>query len=326
MNYNKYLKELRRIYESTGLKSDSIAFMMSKKYPEIKPQNFARWIRKNKVLSGFREPVTMPKVLFLDIETAPSLGFYWSLWSNPMQSMIIKRQHMIGWSAKWMFDSEIYSQIMTPKEVDDRNEKKIIKAIWDLVDDADIVVGHNAKAFDMRHLNARFIENGMPKPSSYLIIDTLKHCRKAFKWESYRLDFIGREIFGIEGKMETPKKLWFDAVNAPYLRKGGTREKQKEALEIMEEYNKEDIRLLEDVYFLVRPYINPHPNLSLFVDDGSELCPVCTSKNYETVSEYSTYVNIFPECRCKDCNSLFRMRKNSTPEQIKKRLTVSLPR
>lgn len=323
--YDKFIKETRKLYEETGLKSDALALQMHERYPsEINPSAFARHIRRYKWTDIFK-PKQNFKVLLLDVETSPIIAGTWSFWSNPMQSMVFKRPMILTWSAKWLLQDEILSDKLTPKEVNDNNDKRIIDSIWKLVNEADVLIAHNGAKFDFKVLNTRFIENKLPKPSSYQFIDTLRHVKRQFRFESNRLDYIARNIFKIDGKMETPKNLWFDAINGKYLRSGGTKEIQTEALSIMEDYNREDVRVLEDVYFLIRPYIQPHPNLALLVDSDKCICPACTSDDFELVGEYLTYVNIFDQFRCKSCQSLFRTRKNTTPETIKNRLLVSTP-
>jgi hypothetical protein len=318
--YTKYYDEARKISLETGLKSDSVAMELASKYPEIQPATFARRLRKDKVLEIYYH---QPKVLLLDIETSPIIAGAWSFWGNPMQSMVFKRPLILSWSAKWFFSDNILSDVLTYKEVNNNKDKRIIKAIYKLVDEAEVLIAHNGVKFDFRYLNTRFIENGLPKPTSYQFVDTLRACKK-FKFESNRLDYIARNIIGIEGKKETPKNLWFDAINGAHFKANGTKEKQETALKIMEEYNREDVRVLEDVYLWLRGYIPNHPNFLLISDLNKEACPKCLSDNIHFVSEYMTMVNLYPEYRCKDCGNTFRMRKNITDPQKRERLTVNI--
>jgi hypothetical protein len=98
---------------------------------------------------------------------------------------------------------------------------------------------------------------------------------------------------------------------------------EADALKQMSEYNDRDVILLEDVYLQLRPYIQPHPNVGLYISDGVSRCPTCASGNLREVGEYTTTMSIYTEYKCLDCDSHFRGRK-----AIKKGLGVnsSLPR
>ena len=101
---------------------------------------------------------------------------------------------------------------MKPKEIQIRNDKRIVVGLWKMLDEADIIIGHNAKNFDVKKSNTRFIANGLTPPSPYQIIDTLEVSKKHFAFTSNRLDFLGEFLEG-KGKIKTDFKLWRDCDN-----------------------------------------------------------------------------------------------------------------
>jgi len=84
------------------------------------------------------------KILILDIETAPIRGWVWSLWKqNVGINQIDKDWFMFTWSAKWLFDKKVMSDRLTKKEALKQNDKRIVKGMWNLLNEADIVIAHN---------------------------------------------------------------------------------------------------------------------------------------------------------------------------------------
>lgn len=253
------------------------------------------------------------RILIFDIETAPLRAYVWGLWKqNINHDHILTDWFMLTWSAKWLFDDEVMNDKLTVEEAVNENDKRITKSLFALMNEADIVVAHNGDKFDLRRINTRFIINGLGRPSSYHSIDTLKHARKRFSISSNRLDYLG-QFFGLGRKVETGGfKLWDRCMRG-----------DKSALQEMSLYNDQDVLLLEDVYLHLRPYIQPHPNVGLYINDNVSRCPTCASDKISEVSEYMTTVNIYPEYKCVDCGSHFRGRK-----AIKKSdgINSSLPR
>lgn len=156
---------------------------------------------------------------------------------------------------------------------------------------------HNC-GFDVPMMNNRFIMHRLPPPSPYIIIDTKQHASKAFKFPSNKLDYIAQQ-FGVGSKIKTDFDLW----------RGCLRGDEK-ALQQMSAYNDMDVKILEDVYLIMRPYIKPHPNVSLFIEDSQSRCPTCASDQLEEIGTYNTNVSAFVTHRCKSCGSTCRTRHN----------------
>ena len=253
----------------------------------------------------------MPKILLFDIETSLMEVYVWGLYKQFIpHTNIIKDQngnektwYVLSWAAKWLFDDQIQSDIVTPKEAVARNDKRILESIWKLLDEADIVIGHNGDRFDIRKLNARFIDNEMIPPSPYRTIDTLKVARKEFAFVSYKQDFLTKH-FKLEQKLSTEFQLWVDCMHGNQAR-----------LNEMQEYNRHDVMGLEEVYLKLRPYIKNHPNLGVLMD--MDVCPNCGCEHIdETESIYFTTANQFPVYRCQGCKTPYiRHKKNSNQVQ-----------
>jgi len=242
------------------------------------------------------------KILIFDIETSPSKAYVWSKWKqNINDCQLIDEWFMLTWSAKWLFDDTIYNAKLTPKEALKQDDERITKSIWEMLDKADILIGHNIAKFDVKKLNTRFLMHGLPSPSSFLMIDTLVHARKSFAFHSNKLDFLAQRL-GVGKKVSHAGfDMWAKCL-----------EGDKESLDKMSEYNDGDILINEEVYLKLRPFIRPHPNLSLFLDTDDMVCPSCESDRLKYVSDYSTYANTYSEYRCSHCGNRCRTNKAQT--------------
>ena len=222
----------------------------------------------------------MSKMLLLDIETAPSKAYIWSLWTEPRSmTFVIEDWYIICWCAKWLDKKKVLSAALPdektyPKEQE--NDKSIMKKLWVLLDEADIIIAHNGKKFDIKRINTRFIIHGMPPPSPYKVIDTLNIARSTFAFMSNRLDDLGA-FLKVGKKHETDFKLWKDCL-----------EQSKIAWKRMVAYCKNDILLLEKVYYKIIPYATRTPNVAIYENRADLACTKCGSTNVQSRGYYYT--------------------------------------
>ena len=136
------------------------------------------------------------KKLFLDIETAPSVVYVWGLFNQNVQlNQIVEPGYTLCWAAKWEHGKEImFSSIQDGKE-------KMVREIYDLLEEADVLVHYNGRKFDIPILNAEFVKLGLDPPSSYRHIDLLKTARSNFRFTSNKLDFVAQHL-GVGGKVQ----------------------------------------------------------------------------------------------------------------------------
>jgi DNA polymerase elongation subunit (family B) len=257
---------------------------------------------------------TSAKVLILDIETAPISAFVWGIWNQNVGTHQIQSDWFcLTWAAKWLFEDKVYSAKLKPKEVLEQNDKRIIEGIWRLVNEADIVIAHNGEKFDMPKLNSRFIINGLNPPLPYQQIDTLKHIRRQFGFTSNKLDYVNK-LLNLERKKETNFELWERCM------KGNAN-----ALSEMEDYNVQDVRILEETYLLIRAWIKPHPNMGLFIlDEKEHRCPNCGSSDLEVMGKnYNTTANVYELMRCSNCGASSRKRLGAANIKQKRHLLIS---
>lgn len=239
------------------------------------------------------------KVLIFDIETAPLKAYVWKRWKETIAlDQTISEWFVICWSAKWLYSNKVMSDCITPEEVLKEDDSRIVKSLWELFDEADIIVAHNGSMFDIPKMNSKFVMAGLMPPSSYFSVDTLAIAKKVFGFSSNKLDALAG-YFGIPHKMDTDFTLWKKCLEGDLL-----------SLNYMLEYNKKDVEILEEVYLKLRPFIKGHPNIANLTNKvccshcGSEkLVPIPNKFYYTSISKFQLY-------RCKDCGAVVRGRKN----------------
>lgn len=269
----------------------------------------------------------IPKILLLDIEILPMHALIWGTYKQRIPISNIELDWcVLSYVAKWLNQSEYYHDILTSEECrfrynnqnpkKERNEvdKRVCASLYKLMDEADIIVGHNLNRYDHRKMTARFIEFGFGPLSPLQTIDTLMQSRKLSMFSSHKLDYLG-QLLRNKGKIETNYQLWKDCMVG-----------NEDALGRMLEYNIEDVALLEEVYLWLRGYMKSHPNLGLYYDLEEPICPNCGGEIEETDKFYYTTANKFRACRCRKCGAYSRLRTSDISKDNKRHLLSALAR
>ena len=260
----------------------------------------------------------LPKILIFDIETAPLRAFVFqmSVWGgNIRDEQVISEWFMLTWSAKWLFDDKVYSAKLTGKEARNEDDSRIVKSLWNLVNEADIIIAHNGVRFDVPNINTRFLLNGLEPCAPYQQIDTKKVASKQFGFTHNSLNGLTK-IFGLPQKIDTDFELWKRCLNG-----------ESKALLEMETYNKQDVEILEEVYLKLRPWIKSHPNVALYAESEHPLCTHCGSDDLTPLTKnYHTMTGAYKTHRCNGCGTIVRERKSVFPKSANKSLMASLAR
>ena len=261
-----------------------------------KKKTVKKKIQKKKTLSK-------PKVLIYDIETAPILGYVWGLWDNNVGlNQINTDWYILSWSAKWLDDPAskvMYKDSRGRANVED--DSHLLKDMWDLLNEADIVITQNGKKFDQKKLNARFILNGYEPTSSYKHIDTLQIAKKHFGFTSNKLAYMSDKLCVKYKKLQHGKfpgfEMWRECLAD-----------NQEAWKEMEKYNRYDVLSLEELYKKLIPWDNSI-NFNLYHDSDDIVCK-CGSTDFMKNGFYRTASGKFQKFRCKGCGAETRDKVN----------------
>lgn len=250
------------------------------------------WYILNEYYYNKQEKKEGPRILIFDIETSPELGYVWGRFKQFLAPVQVKqRSFMLTWSAKWLGEEEVvddaifYSRDVPEGGYGEKDDYEVVVSMWEYLDAADVVVAHNGLRFDLPYLNSRFAYHNLGMPSPFKVVDTCKIAKKYFRFPANSLKELGIYL-GIEvPKLDTDFQLWIDCM-----------EGKKEAWEYMVEYNRYDVKLLEEVYLRLRSYDKSAPNLALYFDDDILRDPVTGSTEvvedgfaYTAQSKFQSY-------------------------------------
>jgi len=260
------------------------------------------------------KPQAPPSILLFDIETAPLKAYLWSMWQQGVSlEMTDGGWYVLCWAARWLFSDEVMSDVVTPREVKIENDKRVVASVWDLIDKADILVGHNIDKFDLKRLRWRWLIHEMKPPMPFRTVDTLKVAKKEFDPPSRKLDGINK-FLGKTRKIKTDAQLWIDCI-----------EGDKQALRDIEEYCRGDVFALEDTYLAFRPWIHSHPNIGLYRELDEPVCSNCGGTDIKWKGYYYTDISKFRAGRC-ECGAIVRLRQNEYPKEKRKNLAIGTAR
>ena len=250
-------------------------------------------------------PTVNARVVTLDIERIPGRvrtqhrgftieGDVWDL--NALKDITRRRIHaddMIAWPrticAAWKWYDQADVEFAAEWEVGGYDG--FMRRVWDVFNDADLIIGHNADRFDARHLTGGWAEMGLPAPSPYKVVDTLKIARGTFAYESNTLDALNRRL-GIDAKTDK-----YDARIARAAVNG-----DKEAQARIEGYNRGDIIASEALFDRLRPYAKGIPHLGMWTDDEMA-CPSCGSTMTATGKTVHANVQRYEHLTCPNCGA-----------------------
>lgn len=239
-----------------------------------------------------------PRILILDIERLPGT-FTSNFWD--MRSHLNKRispddvtewPRTICWAAQW--EGEDPDVFYFAAEWDGGHEA-MIRAAWDLFDEADVVVGHNMARFDAKKLRSEWALYGLHDPSPWKVVDTMRVAFDRFGFESNTLNSLCTR-FEVDAKTDK-----YDAKTARAATEG-----DREAQSKLKRYNVGDIVATKGLYrvFRDRGYIPGHPVMAPGVPMR---CTSCGGGNLEPMDKpYRANVMEYRAYRCTSCGSVLK--------------------
>lgn len=239
-----------------------------------------------------------PKILALDIETAPLLSSTWGIWDQNIALNQIEREwFVLSWAAAWVDKSSSPKDVMYMDQRNAKNiedDKKILDGIWKLLDECDIVLSQNGISFDIKKLNARFAMHGMSPPSPFRHIDTLKIAKKYFAFTSNKLEWMS-DKFCVKYKKLNHKKypgfeMWKECLKG-----------NKDAFKSMEKYNKWDVLSLIELYKKLQPW-DSSLNFNTYKDDINNRC---NCGEYDLIKRGFSFTNTgkYQRYKCNSCGN-----------------------
>jgi len=248
--------------------------------------------------------VSEPKILFLDIETAPDVTWSWGVYQ---ENAIAVKEHwyVLSFAARWRGSEKMIVKGLCDYkgyEGGNKQEPLLLQDVWKLLDEADIVVAHNGLDFDIKKLNARFIAHDFDPPSPFKSVDTKRDLKRVAKFSSNRLNWLSKQL-GLGAKLleQHDWELW-----------QGCMEGNKKKWDIMKRYNAHDVELLEELYEVLAPWI-AQPQVH-----GSMQCtnPACGSKGRQKRGLQRTTTMVYQRYQCQQCGAWSRSSKGERASDV----------
>lgn len=221
-----------------------------------------------------------PKILLLDIETAPGIAYYWNLYDDSIPlDRIIAPSRILCASFKWY--GEKGGETFVSEWGD--GQRKMLQVIRDAMSQADAVVTYNGTKFDFKWLRGEFIAKRIRPQGHFANIDLYKLVKQC-RFDSGKLDYVAKYLEIGQKTKHAGFKLWRDVLA------GDEKARRK-----METYNRKDVRLMVGLYKLMAPYIENHPSLH------GPGCSVCGSKKWHKRGTRKTKVYEYDRLECQVC-------------------------
>ena len=235
------------------------------------------------------------KRLFWDIETSPNVVLTWRCgYKQTIQPhQLIKERAIICICYKWEGNKKVYSL-----QWDNGDDTNMLREFSKVIEEADEVVAHNGDNFDLKWFNARCLICGVDPVPLVKTVDTLKIARKHFYFNSNRLDYLGKLMFG-NGKTSTDFDMW----------KKIALDNDEKALNKMVRYCKHDVVILENVWSKLRDYETPATHAA--VNDSGDnrdrwKCAHCGDSNVRKSKTRVTAKGMVQhQMKCNECGRYY---------------------
>jgi len=231
------------------------------------------------------------RCILLDIETTPNVAYTWGKYD----------QNVIAFQKEWELLSFAFKYLGAPardtvcfSRQETASEADLVVSAWQVLDEADVIIGHNIDQFDNRKLRAKFVEHSLPPPSPYKTIDTKKIAKSQFAFNSNSLNDLAAVLKLGSKKSTGGFDLWL-----------GCMADEAKSWKKMIEYNKHDVVLLEKVYERLKAWYPNHPNFALFTSTDNRKCPVCGSGKTQRRGSQVLKMRKAQRYHCQQCGHWF---------------------
>jgi uncharacterized protein YprB with RNaseH-like and TPR domain len=153
----------------------------------------------------------------------------------------------ISWAMKPMGETEKFFGWTRTEAISwDRMDRRIMKELIKELNNYDLIVTYYGTGFDNKFIRTRAMILGIP---GFPTFGQLKHydvyysVKNKMSLHSNRLA-VATQTLGIEGKTPLPPEIW-----------GPGRLGYPRAMELIEEHNREDVKILEELYHEIVPYV-----------------------------------------------------------------------
>jgi len=246
-------------------------------------------------------------ILLYDIETCP---FVAKIWDPKIEYVphdrVVAGRSIIGIGAKWLHEDNVMYFDLSQRR-NKRDDRPLMKPIYDLFNKADVMVTQNGKKFDERIIRNRLIVNGYGPYAPSRHIDT-RLIAKKLGFPYCNLDYLCQQL-GVPRKLQHKKypgnELWDECID----------NNNQDAWQEMEKYCKQDVLSLEGVYLKFRAW---DTTVSVALDGPG--CRACGGFNFQARGYDRNKMGRYARYKCMDCGAWGKTMPNLTPSEERRRI------
>ena len=230
---------------------------------ECTTRTVRNWCRKLGVGLSKQNIINPSKILIYDIETSRVPAMVW--WTGKQyvgHKQLREEPKIITIAYKWLGEDNIHDL----KWDENQSDEKLLEDFLVVYNKADMVIGQNNDRFDNRWVNARAMKYRLDVNVFVKSFDIMKQTKRLFRLPSYSMDYITK-FLGVENKLQHEGIIMWDKIQF------GNKAEQKEYLNKMVDYNRQDIVATEDMYLSLRKYMGNKMHFGVANGLPSFSCP-----------------------------------------------------
>lgn len=286
------------------------------KYFNVTERTIRKWANKLEIGLMTKNIVSPNNILIYDIETTRVKAWVW--WSGKQfvsGDSLIDEPKIITIAYKWLGEDDITVLTWDEKSSD----KQLLEKFLKVYNSADMVIGQNNDRFDNRWVNARAMKYGLDVNTFVRSFDIMRETKRLFRLPSYSMKYITNYL-GIQTKLEHEGIKMWEKIQT------GTPEEQKEYLQKMVEYNRQDIVATEDMYLTLRKYMGHKTHFGVLNGQERFTCPNCGGKNVSldktTVTPAGTVQRVM---KCSDEGVVYKISNKQYMNYLEYKMSESIP-
>lgn len=191
------------------------------------------------------------KILFLDIESTDL--------SADFGNMLAFGSKYMGEPCEVISLLDVNKHCKTCRRVDAVDDKRLLKQVWERMAGADVWVTWYGKGFDIKFINTRMVDAGLPALPAIPHVDLYFTAKHHLKLSSNRLASVQDFLQLPTAKTPLTKRCWrrAQAGDVP-------------SIKYIIDHCEKDVIVLEEAYHKLKAYIRQHPRV-----DTMDACRVC---------------------------------------------------
>lgn len=249
-------------------------------------------------IASWGEP-RKPRVLTVDIETSPNLCYTWGLWNqNVSLTQLLEPSRVLSFAAKWLGERKVH---YWSEHHNGRGD--MIRASWELYNEADMVVTYNGVSFDNAHLRREWLLAGLGPARPWQDVDLMLAIKKNFRFQSNKLAHVTEQV-GLPAKIETGGQSLWNAVM----------DGDPGAWAKFRRYNINDVLITESLFLFLRDWLNL-PHAGLWTGDMAA-CHQCGSRDLRFAGLQRYKVMAYASAVCGGCGAVNRILRNGQTRKV----------